>query len=126
MELFPSASAICLARPLSAGPAGFAGSAGASPGWSEIRVVFGVQLEAPRQVSRRNTWRKPLLEEAAEVLVLFVSWLGVMVTNATKRPEELMDGKILSVPLKAPSESVEIREMLGLQEAGAPTQLSRR
>ena len=55
VEFFPSASATCFANPLNAGPAGFVEFAGASPGWSEMRVVFAVQFAAPRQVSRTKT-----------------------------------------------------------------------
>lgn len=55
VELFPSDKAICFARPARAGPAGFTEFEGVSPGCIEIRVVFGVQFEAPRQVSRTNT-----------------------------------------------------------------------
>ena len=41
-----------------AGPAGLLCRELASPGTSEIRVVAGVQeLVAPKQVSRRKTWR---------------------------------------------------------------------
>src|SRR3984885_13089218 len=36
--------------PLSAGPAGFASLEDVSPGWSEMRVVFGMQDVAPRRV----------------------------------------------------------------------------
>jgi hypothetical protein len=64
VEVLPSAKAICLASPLSAGPAGFAEFAGASPGCNEMRVVFGVQLLAPKQVSRKKTCRNPLFGEA--------------------------------------------------------------
>ena len=48
--------------PLRAGPAGFASLEDVSPGWSEMRVVFGVQDVAPMQVSRTKTWRKPLFD----------------------------------------------------------------
>jgi len=50
-------SATRLELPLSAGPAGFASVEDVSPGWSEMRVVFGVQLAVPRHVSRTKTWR---------------------------------------------------------------------
>ena len=55
VELFASVKAICFARPAIDGPASFAEFAGVSPGSSEIRVVFGVQFDAPRHVSRTNT-----------------------------------------------------------------------
>ena len=87
VELFPSASAICFASPLSAGPAGFDGSAEVSPGCSEMRVVFGVQFGVFKQVSRRNTCRNPLLGAAGATCALAPgtgdSWLGVTATNAT-------------------------------------------
>ena len=61
--------------PLSAGPAGFASLEVVSPGWSEMRVVFGMQDVAPVQVSRTKTWRKPLLvfdvPEAADFAAAF-------------------------------------------------------
>ena len=46
-----------LALPLNAGPPGFASAAGPSPGCSEIRVVFGAHLAAPKHVSRTKTCR---------------------------------------------------------------------
>jgi hypothetical protein len=107
---------------LNAGPAGFAlledvSLEVASPGWSEMRVVFGVQLAAPMQVSRMKTWRKPLLEldvpEAADFAAALGAveadaWLGVTARNAMNRPEALTDGKMPSVPTSAPAESVEM------------------
>ena len=107
---------------LNAGPAGFASldeedEDDASPGWSEMRVVFCVQFDAPMQVSRMKTWRKPLSEVDVEeedfaadfVLPLCdVVWLGVTARNATKRPEALTDGRMPSVPTSAPAESVEM------------------
>ena len=49
-------SATLSALPLMAGPAGLLALVlEVSPGWSEMRVVFGVQFVAPRQVSRTKT-----------------------------------------------------------------------
>jgi hypothetical protein len=52
-------NATVLPFPLTEGPASFATPL-PSPGTSEIFDVFGVQAEAPMQVSRTKTWRKPL------------------------------------------------------------------
>src|SRR5260370_37271373 len=81
-------SATCLAWPLSAGPAGLAPEAEASPGCSEIRVGFAAQFAAPRQVSRTNTWRKPLFAVLALPLARAdgFAWLGVTGTKVTERP----------------------------------------
>src|SRR4029077_3043189 len=128
VALFLSVSAICLATPLIAGPAGFVPFAGASPGTIEIRVVFGVQSLAPTQVSRRNTWRNPLFGAActfaAAPPAIFGVLLGVIATKATYLPVELIEGKILSVPLSVPCESVEIRVVAVLHEFSAPMQVS--
>jgi hypothetical protein len=128
VALFPSASAICLANPLIAGPAGFVPFAGASPGIIEIRVVFGVQLVAPRQVSRTNTCRKPLFGAACTFAVappaIFGVFVGVIATNATYLPVELIEGKILSVPFNAPCESVETSVVVVLHEFSAPMHVS--
>jgi len=128
VAVFPSAKAICLACPLMAGPAGFVPSSEASPGDMEIRVVFGVQFATPRQVSRTKTCRNPLLGEvcvfAFEPAGVFATALGVIATKATKRPDALMEGRMLSVPFKAPSESVEIKVVAGLQEFATPMQVS--
>jgi hypothetical protein len=89
VEVFPSARAICFARALSAGAAGFAESGGASPGCMEMRVVLGAQFGVFRQVSRRKTWRSPLLGVVVDGAVCGFaaddceSWPGVMATNAT-------------------------------------------
>ena len=89
VEVFPSVRAICFARALSAGAAGFAESGGVSPGCMEIRVVLGVQFGVFRQVSRRKTWRSPLLGVVVDGAVCGFaagdceSWLGVIATNAT-------------------------------------------
>ena len=94
-----------------------------------MRIVFGVQFVAPRQVSRRNTWRKPLLGEAAALAGNFppaASWLGVTARNTMKRPDELIDGNMLSVPFSAPPGSVETSDVAALQEALAPAQVSRK
>src|SRR5260370_32441549 len=110
VDALASGSATCLARPLSAGPAGLASVAEASPGCSEIRVVFAVQFAAPRQVSRTNTWRKPLSAVLALPLARAddFAWLGVSATKATNRPDALTEGKSLSGPTTAPFESVEL------------------
>jgi len=55
-ELAPE-RATRLELPLSAGPAGLASFAAGALGCIEMRVVFGVQLLAPRHVSRTKTWR---------------------------------------------------------------------
>jgi hypothetical protein len=44
-----------LALPLRAGPAGLVLLLEGSPGWSEMRVVFGAQFAAPMHVSRTKT-----------------------------------------------------------------------
>ena len=82
-----------------------------------MRVVFGVQLVAsslasgrrstpklsrnwperkPRQVSRTNTWRKPPLRALPGDFACSEGWPGVRARNATKRPEALTEGKMLS------------------------------
>jgi hypothetical protein len=53
-------------------------------------------------------------------------WLGMMERKAIKRPEELTEGKMLSVPTRAPFESREISCVEGLQESAAPAQVSRK
>ena len=87
-----------------------------------------MQFVAPRQVSRMKTWRKPLLpllEEAFDwAEIEFEEWLGVMAKNATKRPEELTEGRILSAPTKAPLGSVDIKCVAGLQAPRAPAHVS--
>lgn len=127
--------------PLSAGPAGLASldeeEEEVSPGWSEMRVVFGVQDAAPRQVSRTKTWRKPLLDvevdaggfadfAAALELVCDAVLLGVTARNAMKRPEALTDGRMPSVPTSAPLGSVETSCVEGEHCVLAPRQVSRR
>jgi hypothetical protein len=117
-----------LAVPLTAGPAGFVPFAGASPGTIEILVVFGVQSFSPKHVSRIKTCRNPLFGPAcafaAAPPAIFAVWLGVMATNATYLPVELIEGKTLSVPFKAPCESVEISVVAVLQEFSAPMHVS--
>ena len=121
---------------LSAGPAGFVSvdEEDASPGWSEMRVVFGVQLAAPMQVSRTKTWRKPLSavdddegDFAADFALLcdFVA-LGVTARKATKRPEALTDGRIPSVPTSAPVGSVEMSCVDGEHCVFTPVHVSRK
>ena len=56
----------------------------------------------------------------------FGAWLGVMAINATKRPEELMEGRILSAPTSAPPGSLETRIVDALQEASAWMHVSRK
>src|SRR5260370_12621821 len=94
-----------------------------------MRVVFGAQFVAPRHVSRMNTWRKPLLLALAVVFngagTGLEEWPGVMARNATKRPEELMEGRMLSVPTSVPFESVEMSCVDGLHDSPAPAQGSR-
>ena len=53
-------------------------------------------------------------------------WLGVIATNATKRPEELTEGRMLSVPTSEPLESREMRVVEGLHESATPAQVSRK
>src|ERR1700687_1814794 len=95
-----------------------------------MRVVFGVQLAAPRQVSRMNTWRYPLLLLLAGVLaetdVRFAAWLCVTAKNATKRPEELTEGRRVSAPTSAPRESAATSCVEGLHDSPAPMQVSRK
>ena len=122
---------------LRAGPAGFASPEeddDASPGWSEMRVVFGVQLAAPMHVSRTNTWRKPLSvvdddegDFAADFALLcdFVA-LGLTARKATKRPEALTDGRIPSVPTSAPVGSVEMSCVDGEHCVFTPVHVSRK
>ena len=129
VELLPSDNAICFANPASAGPAGFAEFAGASPGIKEMRVVFGVQFETPRHVSRTNTCRSPLFGAAVCACVPFLVWLsalGVTARNATNLPELLIDGKMPSVPASLPSSSFETSVVPGLQSTVAPMHVSRR
>jgi hypothetical protein len=132
VEVLPSARAICLARPLRAGAAGLEESAGASPGCMEMHVVLGVQFGVFKQVSRKKTWRRPLLGVVVEGAACGFaaddceSWLGVTATNATKRPEELIEGRMASVPVRAPAGSVEISEVSGLHAVVAPVHISRR
>ena len=127
---------------LNAGPAGLASledeleEEDASPGWSEMRVVFGVQFGAPMQVSRTKTWRKPLSEVELDVedgdfaadfalLCDFVA-LGVTARKATKRPEALTEGRMPSVPTRAPVGSVEMSCEEGEHCDFTPVQVSRK
>ncbi len=114
--------------PLIAGPAGFPEFSGAEPGWSEMRVVEGLQpAGAPRHVSRTKTWRKPLSGDDAIGLCADAELgLGLTERKATKRPEALTDGRTLFVPTRAPVGSVEISCVEGLQEAPAPKHVSRK
>src|SRR3984885_4142991 len=128
----PSARATCVELPLSAGPAGLTSVAAASPGCSDIRVSFGVQLVTPIQVSRTKTCRNPLLlalpaADFACAADLPDAGLGVTARKATKRPEELTEGKIPSAPTSEPSGSVEMSCVEGVHEVEAvPKQVSRR
>src|SRR5271165_3620258 len=101
VEVLPSGKATCLAKPLIAGPAGFAALGVPSPGCKEILVVLGVQSAAPKHVSRTNTWRSPLFVEP-EALVALEAFGGVLLfviaTNATNLPLALIEGKIASIP----------------------------
>ena len=88
-----------------------------------------IVLFNPRATRPRNR-RLPLsvlalaavLEEAATGLD---EWFGVMARKATKRPDELTEGRMLSVPTRAPFESREMRDVAGLHESAAPAQVSR-
>src|SRR5215470_3026397 len=106
-----------------AGPAGLPSKDFASPGMTERRVVLGVQEPvAPKHVSRTKIWRTPLLGAPA-----FAGYVdGVTERNATKRPEELSEGRRLSLPESAPPSSVETRVVCGVHEVVAPKQVSRR
>lgn len=83
-----------------------------SPGSSEIRVVLGVQLAAPRQVSRTKTWVKLVFDVVAADLVVEEDASGdglcASARNATNLPDELTEGLIASVPTSDPSGSVEM------------------
>src|SRR5580704_12857682 len=102
-----------------------------------MRVVFGVQDVAPRQVSRTKTWRKPLFEvdvEAGDFADFAAAFeldcdavlLGVTARNAMKRPDALTDGRMPSVPTSAPLASVETSCVEGEHCVFAPKQVSRR
>src|ERR1700722_13565625 len=102
-----------------------------------MRVVFGVQEEAPRQVSRMKTWRKPLfaveLDDVAAADFAAAgepdcdaTWLGVTARNAINRPEALTDGRMPSVPTSCPVGSVETSCVDGEHCDCAPAQVSRR
>jgi hypothetical protein len=105
-----------------------------------MRVVFGVHEEAPRQVSRMKTWRKPLfalgLELDDEVAAADfaaavepdcdVAWLGVTARNAMNRPDALTDGKMPSVPTSWPVGSVETSCVDAEHCDCVPAQVSRR
>ena len=56
---------------------------------------------------------------------LFVVRLFVTATNATNLPLALIDGRIASVPVKAPPGSVEINDVVGEHEPDAPSHVSR-
>lgn len=105
------------------GPAGLPVSEPASPGSSEMRVVFGVHaVVAPKQVSRTKTCRYPLLSVPA----LAGYFDDVTERNATKRPEELTEGSRLSLPASAPDSSIDSNVVCGMQAGAAPVQVSRR
>ena len=107
-----------------AGPAGLLDKELVSPGMREMRVVLGLQEPAAaKQVSRTNTWRKPLFEAPVEVAGYFDA---VTERKAMKRPEELTDGRRLSLPASAPDSSVEIKVVCGVQLLAAPVQVSRK
>src|SRR6266849_3255399 len=95
-----------------------------------MRVVFGVQFVAHKQVSRTKTWRKPLLRAPAVVLfaaaVEFAVWLGLTDRNAMNRPDELIECRMLSVPTRAPLESVETSCVDGAHDESTPKQVSRK
>jgi hypothetical protein len=95
-----------------------------------MRDVAGVQSLTPVQVSRTKTCRNPLFTAVLEFLLaaadLAFSWLAVIATKATNLPDPLTDGRIASVPTKAPCASVEISWVAGTHEDAAPTQVSRK
>src|SRR5262245_7392548 len=105
-----------------AGPAGLLCNEVVSPGMTERRVVLGVQEPvAPKHVSRTKICRMPLLD----VPDGDGYFEGVTERNATKRPDELTEGRRLSFPASAPPSSVETSVVSGVQEAVAPKQVSR-
>ena len=121
LEVLPMA--MFWALPLSAGPAGFAVPTLEEVCW-EIRVVDGVQSDAPRQVSRTKTWRVVgVAAMPAAGAAFFTAADGAAVeesdfvtaTKATKRPEELIEGSRLSRPLSEPSGSTETSCVDGVQ-----------
>src|SRR5215469_7601524 len=106
-----------------AGPAGLPCSELVSPGMTERRIVFGVHdAAAPKHVSRTKIWRRPLLGDPD------CDWYldGTTERNAMKRPEELIEGRRLSLPESAPESSAETRTVCSVHEAVAPMQVSRR
>src|SRR5580765_3528539 len=108
-----------------AGPAGLpAGSELLSPGMSERRVVLGVHaVVTPKQVSCTRIWRTPLLG----VPVAFSGYFeGVTERKAMKRPDELTEGRRLSLPAMEPVSSVETSVVCGVHCVVAPAQVSRR
>jgi len=111
------------AEPEIAGPAGLLGSEVVSPGMTERRVVLGVQAAvAPKHVSRTKIWRRPLLGAPG-----FAGYLeGVVERKATKRPEELTEGRRLSLPASAPPSSTEMSVVPSVQELVAPKHVSRK
>ena len=55
------------------------------------------------------------------------TWLGMTAKNAIKRPEELTEGKMLSVPASAPLASKETSCVEGVHDCeAAPKQVSRK
>jgi len=119
---FAPTMATCLAWPLIDGPASFEPGPDPSPACSEIRVVFGVQLVARRQVSRINTWRWPLLLPLAPQFGNLIRGMAGSDRQKTpqKRPEELTEGRMLSVPTNAPFSSVEMSCVDGLAGISYP------
>jgi hypothetical protein len=73
-----------------------------------------------------NTCRKPLLLEFTEFFAEVEEWLEVMARKATNLPEELTEGRMLSVPTNAPFESEEMSCVEDLHDSPAPAQVSRK
>jgi hypothetical protein len=94
----------------------------------EMREVLGVQLVAPKQVSRTKICRYPLLlvEPDCGAALPGAALLCITATNATNLPEALTEGRMLSVPESAPLASVETSTVAGVQPEGAPVQVSRK
>jgi hypothetical protein len=94
-----------------------------------MRVVFGVQFAAPRQVSRTNTWRIALLDRTAGFRLAAVpeavAAVCVSATNATNRPDALIDGTTAASPESFPVSSFDTSCVLGVQDPPAPLHVSR-
>ena len=83
---------------------------------TDTRLLLGVQLVAPRHVSRTNASPTP----PGSPLTMFAE----LELKATNLASALMDG---FAPLAAlPSDATEMSVVLGLQPDGTPIQVSRR